>query len=349
MMKIGILLGLAAGFSWAQIPQDQWRALVEGGDPAALVDVIEAQGPDFRLDAAMLQTLCDRPALLQAALDYLYDGRAPAREDRIAGDSSQPSVAPPAVVTQSPPPMAPTAAVDVEATLAQKIVELVNTHRTAGTLGNPAEAEVRRIEAREFLTQLLSQPRNIVTLASVRARAGSDDFLPDWARAMIERAAAARDAGFPTLKFSVSQNLTFFQPSREDGVRGSFGLFLVKRAPDSKSDDYDLSEELLGGHEAFPVEYDAEADDIQLTRLEHSSRNLLNLKKILNGTPALDLLPGVWCARFRHATGRGRQLSDRSFFFEVEAGKAYEMDIALERQKNGLKDMAFTIREVASR
>jgi len=336
---------LAAAGAWAQIPQARWQALIEGGDAAALIAELQAQEPDYRVDAAMAQALCGRPELMQALLDYLYDGNEPSSALSTAAAEAEPGEAPSAAKPKPRADAPVPAAMDGVALFTQKIYELVNSLKAAAAIENQATAAQKQVETRAFISQLIASAENRATLDDFRDRFGGIDFLPDWVRDMIQRAALARSQGRPSAVFELSQNLTYSLPSREDGVRGYFSLFLVKHSPQEFGPEFNLAEALLWSHDAFPMTYDAKSDDFELTRLEQSSRNLLNVKKALEDAGELALFPGVWGVRFQRFSGKGRQYSDHSHYFEVEAGKAYAIDAALKRVGGGLKDLVFTVRE----
>ncbi len=153
----------------------------------------------------------------------------------------------------------------------------------------------------------------------------------------------AGEQGFPTMGFDVKSGTDFSGSIDEDGVRVYMGLYLVDQHPD-EVDPYHLEDRLLLAHEAFPIEYNPQTEEFDLTPLKGGGATRLRLNKTLNKMEPLKMSPGKWIVRIVSTTGRGSIRSDSDHAFELAPGKNYSLGIRWQSNR-GVRTLQFDLRE----
>jgi len=303
---------------------DEWDLLARKGDVKALKAALKERGPGIKVDAALIGKFCDKPEMVQALLDFVYgeaDAVASVAERPPSGDQATPANL---TVGQ----MAGNNDDNAVQRLYKKLADLENS-------GDDPLIRKRRIEAQNILTGFVMDPSSRFSQKV--------SGLPPWVSEMIGRAEQGRKLGYPKISFNADRKVTFTASDQEKGVKAYMSIFMVRKLPDDK-EVYQLSNELLSSVEAHPLTYNADEDDFQLAPFGKHYSSVVSFKNIFKDMEPLTLYPGQWAIRVKHTTGYNKLRSDKTFYFFVEAGKNYVLDVTWER-KNGSKMLHFEPRE----
>ena len=131
--------------------------------------------------------------------------------------------------------------------------------------------------------------------------------------------------------------------SMKGGIMVFMGLYLLT-GPTKEQEPVQLTEALVAASDSFPLVYQPKTESFELHQLESTDITRMRLTKALNPLAPLTLLPGHWGVELKATNGMDRLKSHERYYFTVEPGKHYVLNIKWETQK-GVKQMAFELEE----
>ena len=309
-------------FCLGSLAQDSLQDAVSGGDAQALVRALNQQDPDYRISPELLQQMCDQPEMLAAALAWVY-GERPA-------DAATPTKVGGGPIRETTPrPTPPAAGRSLQGD--RIMVALDSLHRAEQKHG--PEGTDARFDAQNRLLQTIFDPENRMDSAAYTKHYGKEK-LPDWVAGIMD--VAAKTQILPVLRFDIDKKLSFTLTARDLGVKVHVALYMVHNMPE-EVEHFDLRQELMAYDSTYKLTYMPENDDFELTMIGKPGRNMLRLYKEI-GNDMVALYPGKWAFRLRFTTGRNQLRSDQIHYFEVQAGKEYDLQLGRGEQ-TGSVDM----------
>lgn len=339
---------------WAQIQKNDFLRMLETQSEAELAQAVAGDCIGFPVDRETLAAFRDREQVLLAILECLYRRNYP-NTGVVSFRATPPSKEAPAQSTPTPasnpapPPVAavlepPRLSIAVSTdTLVRKIVESIRTLQVAQSLEDKAERVRVQTGTKSFLVHILAENGTRLSSSSIEEALPAGESLPDWIEVALQQAREAGERGFPRLDFEVRSGTDFSGTIDENGIRVYMGMYLVDRHP-GEIEPYNLEDRLLMAHAAFPVSYNPETDEFDLTRLKGTGVTRMRLNKGLNKMKPLEMVAGKWIVRIFSTTGRGSIRSDSSHSFELAPGKNYTMGIRWQSDR-GVKTLRFNLME----
>ena len=322
LLMIGCLLGFA---------QDSLEEAIAGADPNALITALNEKGDHYQVTPEQLQQMCDKPDMLAAAVAWIYGHRTLTQPLTPVG-KPKPETSPIVETRSEPVVAAKPARTNVSSEPARAPGRSLQGDRIMVALDSLYRAELQegnsklesRYEALGRLLETIFDHENLMSSDQYIKNYGNER-LPEWVAALMDKAHANGPKALPQLHFDIDKKLTFNLTARDLGVKVYVSLFMLHNTPDDV-EHFELRKELITPHEKYALTYNAEKDDFELTMIGKPGRNMLRLNKEI-GNDVAGLYPGKWGFRLRFTTGRNQLRSDQVHYFEVEAGKAYNLEL----------------------
>jgi len=325
----------------AQIDRAQFMNLLEENKDQALIAMVREQCVGFRFDEAAAARLAEKPAVLVAVLNCLYD-RAPVAASAAAAPDASGGEAAPAAST---PPRQAYASLTSEQIYARKTAELLNSLTVAARMDDPYQRVKTLAETRTFFVNMLSSRDYRLTPEAYRASPDGGAPLPDWAASLMVEAETAKREGFPRLSFDADRRVELAATPVERGLSFFVGLYMVRELPE-RGEPYELEDQFLYTHEAFPLTYDAATREFHLAEMPTKIRqSRVQYADFLNDREPLTLFPGHWVFRASVYNKAGRIRADDYHGFTVAPGKTYRLRLFWEEKRPGVKNVGFELVE----
>lgn len=303
---------------YCQLNREQVLELLKTQNPESVASSLYTEGINFEIDASFLEKLVQHPQVLKILLARVIS----TREDSGVRPLSASEVA-----------------TNPDALVIQKIYELTNNLTVANRLETTPEVIERRLGFRDFMVRTLMEPNHKVSLAQIQTSLGSDSFLPEWVKDLVNTSYEAKTKGFSKVSLTAHRSANITLPSSDRGVHGFLGFFMVKGSPEDA--DFLLEDHLIYSHPTFPMIYDIKTQAFQPAKIEKNSITTLSLTKILKEIGSVELFPGTWGIRFKHTTGEGSLRSDQTSYIQIEPGVDYDLTFKWENNDKGQGRMNF--------